>query len=65
MGSLSIRQALWQTYLSKAGSDAADAIEAAASGEPLAAVLRRFAASIRPEVFAPLEGDLRWHFLRT
>jgi len=65
MGSLSIRQALWQTYLSKAGSGAADAIEAAASGEPLAAVLRRFAASIRPEVFAPLEGDLRWHFLRT
>ncbi len=65
MGSLSIRQALWQTYLSKAGSDAAEAIEAAAAGEPLAAVLRRFEARIRPEVFTPSEGDLRWHFLRT
>jgi radical SAM superfamily enzyme YgiQ (UPF0313 family) len=65
MGSLSIRQALWQTYLSKAGSDAADAIEAAAAGEPLAAVLRRFENRIRPEVFAPIEGDLRWQFLRT
>jgi radical SAM superfamily enzyme YgiQ (UPF0313 family) len=65
VGSLSIRQAHWQTYLSKAGSDAADAIEAAALGEPLAAVLRRFDDRIRPEVFAPLEGDLRWHFLRT
>jgi len=65
MGSLSIRQAHWQTYLSKAGSDAADAIEAAALGEPVAAVLRRFEARIRPEVFAPLEGDLRWQFLRT
>ncbi len=65
MGSLSIRQAHWQTYLSKAGSDAADAIEAAAAGAPLAAVLRQFEARIRPEVFAPIEGDLRWQFLRT
>lgn len=65
MGSLSIRQAHWQTYLSKAGSDAADAIEAAALGEPLTSILRRFEARIRPEVFAPIEGDLRWQFLRT
>jgi hypothetical protein len=65
IGSVSVRQAVWQTYLSKAGSDAADAIEAAAAGEPLASVLRRFAGRIRPEVFEPQEGELRWHFLRT
>jgi len=42
LGSVSIRQAVWQTYISKAGSDAADAIEAAAHGEPLSGVLQRF-----------------------
>ncbi|HXO18415.1 MAG TPA: radical SAM protein [Thermoanaerobaculia bacterium] len=65
MGSISIRQALWQTYLSKAGSDAADAIELAARGESLSAVLRRFDDRVRSEVFLPQEGELRWHFLRT
>ena len=35
MGSVSVRQAIWQTYISKAGSDAAEAIEAAAQGEPM------------------------------
>lgn len=65
LGSLSIRQALWQTYVSKAGSDAADALELAARGQPLSAVLRRYADRIHPEVFGHLEGDLRWHFLRT
>src|SRR4051794_17015103 len=65
LGSVSIREAVWQTYISKAGSDAADAIEAVARGEPLSAVLRRFEARIRPEVFVPQGEDLRWHFLRT
>ena len=65
MGSVSIREAVWQTYLSKAGSDAGDAIEAAARGESLSAVLRRFEPKIRPEVFLPQGEDLRWHFLRT
>ena len=64
LGSLSIREAVWQTYISKAGSDAAEALELAARGEPLTALLRRFAPQIQAEVFRPLEGDLRWHFMR-
>lgn len=64
LGSVSIRQAVWQTYISKAGSDAAEPIEAAARGESLSALLHRFAPKIQPEVFAPMEGDLRWHFMR-
>ena len=64
LGSVSIRQAVWQTYISKAGSDAAEAIEAAARGESLSALLHRFAPKIHPEVFVPMEGDLRWHFMR-
>ncbi|HBL31782.1 MAG TPA: hypothetical protein DD490_33585 [Acidobacteria bacterium] len=64
LGSVSIRQAVWQTYISKAGSDAADALEAAARGESLSALLHRFAPQIHAEVFAPQHGDLRWHFMR-
>jgi radical SAM superfamily enzyme YgiQ (UPF0313 family) len=64
LGSVSIREAVWQTYISKAGSDAADALELAARGEHLSAVLRRFEPQIRSEVFRPQEGDLRWHFMR-
>jgi len=62
LGSVSIRQAIWQAYISKAGSEAADAIAAAAGGEPLRAVLHRFQHKIAPEVFHPMEGDLR-HFM--
>ena len=65
MGSISVRQAVWQTYISKAGTDAAEALELAARGEHLTTLLRRFAPQIQSEVFRPLEGDLRWHFLRT
>ena len=65
LGSLSVREAQWQTFLSRSGRDAADAIEAAAKGEPLSALLRRFAPQIEAEVFHPLEGDLRWHFMRS
>jgi radical SAM superfamily enzyme YgiQ (UPF0313 family) len=64
LGSVSVRQAIWQTYISKAGSDAAEAIEAAARGESLSSLLHTFAPRIHPEVFAPMEGDLRWHFMR-
>ncbi len=64
MGSVSVRQAIWQTYISKAGSDAADAIEAAARGESVSSLLQRFAHKIHPEVYRRLEGDLRWHFMR-
>jgi radical SAM superfamily enzyme YgiQ (UPF0313 family) len=64
MGSVSVRQGIWQTYISKAGSDAADAIEAAARGESINALLHRFAPKIHPEVYRRLEGSLRWHFMR-
>ncbi|MDP9120567.1 MAG: B12-binding domain-containing radical SAM protein [Acidobacteriota bacterium] len=64
LGSISVRQAIWQTYISKAGSDAASALEHAARGEHLSSLLRRFEDRIRPEVFQHLEGDLRWHFMR-
>jgi radical SAM superfamily enzyme YgiQ (UPF0313 family) len=64
LGSVSVREAVWQTYISKAGSDAAEALEAAARGEHLSTLLRRFESKIQPEVFRPVEGDLRWHFMR-
>src|SRR5215210_3008069 len=64
IGSISVRQAVWQTYISKAGSDAADVIEAAARGESVNALLHRFGHKIQPEVYRRLEGDLRWHFMR-
>ncbi len=64
MGSVSVREGIWQTYISKAGSDAADALEAAARGESINSLLHRFAPKIHPEVYRRLEGDLRWHFMR-
>ena len=64
MGSVSVRQGIWQTYISKAGSDAAEALEAAAKGEPINALLHRLAPKIHPEVYRRLDGDLRWHFMR-
>jgi radical SAM superfamily enzyme YgiQ (UPF0313 family) len=64
MGSVSVRQAIWQTYISKAGSDASEAIEAAARGESVSALLHRLAPKIHPEVYSRQEGDLRWHFMR-
>jgi hypothetical protein len=65
LGSMSIRQAIWQAYITKAGADAADALEDAARGMPLSALLRRHAAAIEAEVFQRAEGRLRWQFLRT
>jgi radical SAM superfamily enzyme YgiQ (UPF0313 family) len=64
LGSISVRQAVWQTYISKAGSAAADLLEKAARGEPLTALLHHHAPQIQAEVFQHLEGDLRWHFMR-
>jgi radical SAM superfamily enzyme YgiQ (UPF0313 family) len=64
IGQMSLRQAKWQSYISRAGSDAADAIEAAAAGEHLSSVLRRFSDRIDPEVYGERPGDLRWHFMR-
>ncbi|HVS02150.1 MAG TPA: radical SAM protein [Thermoanaerobaculia bacterium] len=65
LGPMSIRQAVWQTYISKAGAEAADALERAARGQHLSSLLRELAPRIEPEVFRPMEGDLRWHFMRT
>ncbi len=64
LGAMSIRQAIWQTYITKAGSDAAEVLEAAAAGRPLSALLREFSGRIEPQVFARSEGRLRWQFLR-
>jgi hypothetical protein len=65
LGPLSIRQAVWQTYISKAGPEAGELLLRAARGQQLSSLLREFADRVSPEVFAPLAGDLRWHFLRT
>jgi radical SAM superfamily enzyme YgiQ (UPF0313 family) len=64
LGPLSIRQAHWQTYLSKAGAEAALPLERAARGQHLASVLREFERQIRPVVFQRIDGECRWHFLR-
>lgn len=60
---MSPRQAIWQTYISRAGSDAADAIERAARGQSLASLLREFPERIHPEVFQTFPRQLRWHFM--
>jgi radical SAM superfamily enzyme YgiQ (UPF0313 family) len=65
LGSMSIRRAMWQAYITKAGADAADALEGAAGGTSLSVLLRDFAHRIEPEIYRHLEGDLRWHFMRT
>jgi radical SAM superfamily enzyme YgiQ (UPF0313 family) len=67
LGSVSIKQAIWQTFLSKAGSDAADILEVAAAGEPVGSILRRYAGRIEPLVFSPEAAGkrLRWQFLKT
>lgn len=64
MSTMSTRQAIWQTYISRAGSDAAEVIERVARGQHVASALREFAARIHPEVYRPMPRELRWHFLR-
>ena len=61
---MSPKQAIWQTYISRAGTDAADAIERAARGESIASILRDLDHMVHPEVFVEMPGSLRWHFLR-
>ena len=58
------RQAIWQTYISRAGSDASEALERAARGQHIASILREFQHRIHPEVFQTFPRELRWHFLR-
>ena len=65
LGSMSYRQAVWQTFISKGGSVVGDAILSVARGESVASVLRRERAAVEAEVFRYLEGDLRWHFMTT
>jgi radical SAM superfamily enzyme YgiQ (UPF0313 family) len=64
LGPLSIREAIWQTYLSKGGVEAGAAIERVARGEAVPAVVRELRDRVHPEVYRRLDGDLRWHFLR-
>ena len=64
MTAMSPRQAAWQTYLSRAGSDAAEAIERAARGAPLSVLLRDYRDRIHPEVYREFPRRTRWHFLR-
>ena len=67
LGTMSIRQAAWQTFLSKAGSDAADILESAAHGKSISVLLRQHAERIDPLVFerSPAGDRLRWQFMRT
>jgi radical SAM superfamily enzyme YgiQ (UPF0313 family) len=65
LGTMSIRQAIWQSYLSKAGGDAAEPLELVAGGRPLSSVLREFANRIEPLVFERSRGHLPWQFMRT
>ncbi len=58
------RQAIWQTYITRAGSGAADALVRAARGQSIASLLRELKPRIHPEVFEPFPRRLRWHFMR-
>ena len=64
LGTMSIRQAIWQSYISKAGSEAADILETAARGMDLSSLLRTYSDRIEPLVFERAAGHLRWHFMR-
>ncbi len=63
MGSVSYRQAVWQTYISKGGPDVGAAILRVARGESVASVLRSERSAVEREVYSYLDGDLRWHFM--
>ncbi len=58
------RQAIWQTYITRAGSNAAEALERAARGQHISSILREFDPQVRAEVFQPFPRELRWHFMR-
>jgi radical SAM superfamily enzyme YgiQ (UPF0313 family) len=63
-GALSYRQAVWQTYISKAGPEAAEPLIAVARGQNLAAALREHDDAIQATVFQRQEGECHWHFMR-
>jgi radical SAM superfamily enzyme YgiQ (UPF0313 family) len=65
IGSMSVREAIWQTYLSKGGSEIGAALERRARGEGLSSLLRSLAPSIESEVFGYFGDDLRWQFMRS
>ncbi len=65
LGTMSVRQAIWQAYLSKADRTAAEPLERAAQGATVASLLREFRDQIDPLVFEPPKGPLPWQFLRT
>ena len=58
------RQAIWQTYITRAGSDAADALVRVARGQSISSLLRELSPRIHPEVFQSFPRQLRWHFMR-
>jgi radical SAM superfamily enzyme YgiQ (UPF0313 family) len=64
LGAMSIRQAIWQSYITKAGVEAAVILEEAAAGKDLSALLRKYSHQIEPLVFERSEGHLPWQFLR-
>ena len=64
LGSVSVRQAVWQTFISRAGTGASEPIEKMARGISLSQVLRTYEEQIRPEVFERFEGHCRWHFMQ-
>ena len=61
---MSLRMAKWQSYVSRAGSDAADALEAAATRRAPVGGAAPLHDRIDPEVYGERPGDLRWHFMR-
>lgn len=65
LDTMPVRQAIWQTYISKAGADAAEALVRAARGQKIASILREFSPAIEAEVFRHVDGHPRWQFLRT
>lgn len=66
ISTMPVREAIWQAYITKAGSDAAEVLERAAEGVNASALLREFRDRIDPEVFGrnPAGERLRWHFLK-
>ena len=65
LGSMSVRQSIWQTYISKAGPEATEPLIRVARGQALSAVLREFRGQIHDQVFIRQEGHLDWQFMRT
>jgi radical SAM superfamily enzyme YgiQ (UPF0313 family) len=63
LDTMPVRQAVWQTYISRAGMQAAEPLIRAARGQKIASILREFEESIHPEVFRHVDGHPRWQSL--